>query len=271
MMVALSIRLIILGAISHHPVSPPIFKISGFPALFGSAVYSFMCHHSIPGMITPVKKKERLFLLMGVDFFMILILYYMITLTGIFAISPSDMKALHSLNFFHPSIPDNASDVLLLLAGIYLALFPVVSLSSNFPIIIVTLRDNLKSLFKLIFKRRLRDGKEDFPFLIDRIFFPLLSLLPPTVLAFATQQDSLLVSITGSFPGVGVQYLIPVSLVIMARYKIRKYTVYRNPHRSPFSRLLFLVLVVAWSVLSVVLIIVDMVLKPPTLAVHPLE
>ena len=268
-MVALSIRLIVLGVRSGHPATPPVFRIAGFPVLFGSSIYSFMCHHSIPGMVTPVKKKERLHLIMALDYALILVLYYMITLTGIFAISPEDIQVLHSLNFFHPTILGNASEVLLLLAGIYLALFPVISLSSNFPIITVTLRDNLKSLFKILLKPWWGEERE-FPWVVDRICFPLLALLPPTVLAFATQQDSILVSITGSFPGVGVQYLIPVSLAFMARYRIKKqYTSYKNPHRSPFSHILFQGLVVLWSVVSVVLIIVDLILRPPKLEEHP--
>lgn len=223
-----------------------------------------MCHHSLPGIVTPIRKKEGLQSLLAVDFVLILFLYILISVTGVFAV-PGDLQALHSLNFFHPG-----SEVILIIIGAYLALFPVIALSSNFPIITITLRDNLKALLKAIFMR-----ENDFPFVLNRLLFPLLALLPPVTLAYITQQDSLLVSITGSFPGVGVQYLIPVSLAFMARYTMKKtFGSYNNPHQSWFSRNiygfpLFHGLVAAWSFITVILIIVVTILRPPKLAEHP--
>ena len=259
-MVALAIRLIALGIPQQ---STPVFAIAGFPSLFGASIYSFMCHHSLPGIITPTKTKKYIYPLMGIDFMLILILYYVITVTGVFAISPDEMQALHSLNFFCPGL-----EIVLLVAGVYLALFPVFSLSSNFPIIVVTLRDNLKSLVKVILSK-IKGHEVTLPPQVERLVFPLLALLPPTIISFATQQDSLLVSITGSFPGVGVQYLIPVSLAFMAKYKIRQIRSYNNPHKSPFSHIIFKGLIVLWSFISVILIIVDMALKPPKIVEHP--
>ena len=32
------------------PAQPPSSRISGLPNLFGVCVYSFMCHHSLPGL-----------------------------------------------------------------------------------------------------------------------------------------------------------------------------------------------------------------------------
>ena len=262
-MIALSIRLIVLGIPSS---SPAVFSIGGFPSLFGSSIYSFMCHHSLPGIITPMKSKKYIYPLMGADFLLILILYYLINLTGVFAITQDDMNALHSLNFFCPGL-----EIVLLVLGVYLALFPVISLSSNFPIIVVTLRDNLKSLVKLLLSKiRIKGHTYTLPVQVDRVVFPLLALIPPTILAFSTQQDSLLVSVTGSFPGVGVQYLIPVCLAFMAQYTLKKkVNSYNNPHRSPFSHFLFKGLVLLWSFVSVILIIIDMSLDPPKVQQHP--
>ena len=55
-------------------------------------------------------------------------------------------------------------------------------------------------------------GKE-YSFIVNRIFFPLLAVVPPIAIAFASTNVEALVSWTGSFPGVGVQYVIPVALV----------------------------------------------------------
>jgi len=35
--------------------SPPLANVGGFGSLFGVAVYAFMCHHSIPGLVTPIR------------------------------------------------------------------------------------------------------------------------------------------------------------------------------------------------------------------------
>lgn len=39
------------GAAAH----PPAYNFHGFGSLFGCAVYAFMCHHSIPSLITPMR------------------------------------------------------------------------------------------------------------------------------------------------------------------------------------------------------------------------
>ena len=40
---------------------PPIAKLTKLPELFGVCVYSFMCHHSLPSLITPIQNKKSLF------------------------------------------------------------------------------------------------------------------------------------------------------------------------------------------------------------------
>tara|TARA_R110002050_G_scaffold84863_1_gene181125 strand:+ start:456 stop:704 length:249 start_codon:yes stop_codon:yes gene_type:complete len=47
--------------------------------------------------------------------------------------------------------------------------------------------------------------------------FSALSAIPPILLAFATQDVDQLVSITGAYGGVGIQWLIPVILLMKSR------------------------------------------------------
>lgn len=35
--------------------TPPAANIHGFGSLFGVAVYAFMCHHSLPSLVTPMR------------------------------------------------------------------------------------------------------------------------------------------------------------------------------------------------------------------------
>ena len=95
-----------------------------------------------------------------------------------------------------------------------------------------------------------------------RIIFPLLAVAPPILIAYATTNVEALVSITGSFPGVGVQYIIPVTLAISARRVIRKeFKTYDNKHRSHCSKVPVFVFVGVWTAVSFVLIVVDDALK----------
>ena len=57
-MVVLALRrLVAAGRPLGHP---PAFRPAGLPTLFGVCVYSFMCHHSLPSLITPISNKSRI-------------------------------------------------------------------------------------------------------------------------------------------------------------------------------------------------------------------
>ena len=69
----------------------------------------------------------------------------------------------------------------------FLALFPVLTLSTSFPIITVTLRNNLRSLF----------GLDDNRKLVWKLVLPCVALAPPVILAAFTDDLETLVGITG--------------------------------------------------------------------------
>ena len=79
------------------PPSPPSHKIAGLPNLFGVCVYSFMCHHSLPSLITPINKKKNLYSLILMDHTLILCFYFLLAFTGIFAFR--EINDLYTLNF----------------------------------------------------------------------------------------------------------------------------------------------------------------------------
>ncbi|KAK3742970.1 hypothetical protein QZH41_008387, partial [Actinostola sp. cb2023] len=165
MMIVLAVLRISQGK-NHHQVS--IADFSGVPNLFGVCIYAFMCQHSLPSFITPMKSKSRVTLIFSLDFGIILLFYALLSFSAMFAFS--DLLDLYTLNFQYctPFI------------HYFLALFPVFTLSTNFPIISITLRDNLKNLFH-------REGRP-YPWIIDRIAFPIATILPPIGVAFATQN-----------------------------------------------------------------------------------
>ena len=227
---------------------PKLFNFRQLPDLFGVCIYSFMCQHSLPGMITPMKSKKYVFPMLAADYGLIFILYSVMCYTAVYRFG-GNLQDIYTLNFL------DSSDVWRPLAY-YLALFPVFTLSTNFPIISVTLRENLKVLCK-----KLTRGKE-YPFIVDRIFFTLLAVVPPIAIAFATTNVEALVSWTGSFPGVGVQYVIPVALVYCARRKFYKqFRSYNNKHKSWIGGVVMFVIVLIWALASMIMIIIDRILK----------
>ncbi len=247
-----------------HRYTPTLANFKHFPSLFGISVYSFMCQHSLPGMVTPMRRKKWVYWMLAGDFATTLLFYLLLTITGSFAFEVGKMRELYTLDFFNPG-----GNIILLIIGTYLAMFPVFTLSTNFPIIAVTLRENLKSLARLIMK--LFKIEHDFPKFIDIFFFPTIALIPPLIISYATQQADLLVSITGSFPGVGVQYVIPAALVLMGRYTLKKnFGSYENKYKSPVSHFVVVGIVLVWSFVSVVLIIVNMAINPPEVSQHPI-
>ena len=47
--------------------------------------YSFMCHHSLPSLVTPIRNKAGILGLFAGDYFLILAFYSLLSFTGIFA------------------------------------------------------------------------------------------------------------------------------------------------------------------------------------------
>lgn len=129
----------------------------------------------------------------------------------------------------------------------FLTLFPVFTLSTSFPIITITLRNNLKQLF-------LRQNEADYSFFVRRLLFPLMALIPPTVLAIITSDISFLVGITGSYAGAAVQYIIPALLAFYARKELQKefpLEPVRNAFASPFRHTFFVLFVLLWACASI--------------------
>merc|ERR1719452_399358 len=98
------VALAILRLVRESPAQPPTSRISGLPNLFGVCVYSFMCHHSLPGLVTPISNKKWLYSMMLGDYVLILSFYFLLAFTGIFAFT--DINDLYTLNF-QPSSSDN--------------------------------------------------------------------------------------------------------------------------------------------------------------------
>ncbi|GFR99824.1 transmembrane protein 104 [Elysia marginata] len=228
---------------------PQVADISGVPSLFGVCVYSFMCHHSLPSMVTPIRNKSKLYGVLLGDYSTILVFYLVLSMTAVFAIANGGIEDLYTLNF-KPHGCDGLTSVKPI--QYFLVLFPVFTLSTNFPIIAITLRNNLGAMFAMARS----NGHARVPAAVTRVVCPLLALLPPVVVALSTNQVEVLVGITGSYAGAGIQYVIPAALVYLAR---KDFVAISGgyQHRSPFSHTGWIVLTFTWTFIAVVFVTVN--------------
>lgn len=230
---------------------PPLADIAGVPTLFGAAIYSFMCHHSLPSLISPIKDKGKINTLFVIDYSLILLFYVLLCATAIYAFD--DLQDLYTLNFA-PNTPNSAD-----LPGAwvwvkyFIALFPVFTISASFPIIGITLRNNLKTLCQ--------PKGRPYHKCVDRALFPLITVIPPVVLVYFTNDVGILVGITGAYAGAGIQYLLPAILV----YEARKHLAVvlgpsvKNKHRSPFVHPFWIWLIVGWCCVALIFVTWDLI------------
>lgn len=104
---------------------------------------------------------------------------------------------------------------------IFLPLFPVFTLSTNFPIIAVTLANNLRAL---LLKETLSSSSSNLSreSISTKLVFPLIVFVPPILIAFLSENVELAVGLTGSYGGTAIQYLIPLFLVYNARLSLNR-------------------------------------------------
>ncbi|KAM7540965.1 hypothetical protein Aperf_G00000023425 [Anoplocephala perfoliata] len=248
--------------------NPPMANFKNLPTAFGVCIYAFMCHHSLPGVITPIDKKRRLYTTVMLPVYILIYLCY-ILLSGTAVAAFDYIHDLYTLNFV-PSDDENLRPGwILLLVEYFLALYPVFALSSNFPVMGTTLTNNLIAILRSLLPstRQIR--------LAIRWGVPFLALIPPILIAMIVNDVSQLVSMTGSFGGIFVMYVFPGVLVFYARRvlktKLETQTVDDgsvavadqprsrtiNPHLSPFWHPLWLGAVSVWSISCLVVVVLN--------------
>ncbi|KAI1725625.1 transmembrane amino acid transporter protein domain-containing protein [Ditylenchus destructor] len=294
--------------------SPPSFELHGFGSFFGVAIYAFMCHHSIPGLITPMREKEFISFRLIYVYLIIFLFYCALSITGSFAFPV--VQDVYTLNFLH----DDQTGFFYLILDYFLALFPVFTLTSSYIIVAITLSNNIRVLIGMIRPKvtntvtshvnteneallsnstsedeiiahdlsnrilpalRSPTGSMEEPpspvnnVAPERIFSPTLAqrlsgfgkelplptlvILLPTMLSFYTDNVLLLASITGSYPGVGVQFLIPAILTVGARAYQAKQLRLSIPEEnaSPFRHWLWPYAIIGWAAFALVMVSVN--------------
>lgn len=252
----------------------PLFKFSGLGDIFGAAVYAFMCHHSIPGIIAPMRNKSILKRLFAIDYVFILLMNLAMCFTAVIAFgnapnedcksepsAPCKIQDLYTLNFksFHIRIVASV-----------LVLYPVFTITSNYPLIAITFRNNILALLK----KSLASSRTASPnsntwrtWLLNPKVISAAASIPPIGIALCTTDLGRLVSLTGAIGGSAIQYLIPACLVFASRRYWRSQYSFdsgssslpdKNPFASPFQHRLWPIFFAVWSIFAIVVSIVNL-------------
>ena len=102
------------------------------------AVFAYMCHHSIPSLILPLEDKKKTTMIIMCVYPVVIIFHSLLAVTAAVNRPASEINALYTLNFNDYPVKPLAT---------FLSLYPAFTLSSNFPLICITLRNNLQTLF----------------------------------------------------------------------------------------------------------------------------
>mmetsp|Transcript_13709 Transcript_13709/g.34525 ORF Transcript_13709/g.34525 Transcript_13709/m.34525 type:complete len:226 (-) Transcript_13709:1555-2232(-) len=217
-----------------------------------------MCHHSLPSLLEPIMSSvptEKLVLRqiskpVAWALGCCLAFYLLLNITVNLRWSDADIEDVITLNFqnFKSRI-----------VPIFLELFPVCTLGASFPIIACTFRNNMQSLVVARQQTQQSPGSQSLNIVRD-VVIPVLVLVLPLTIAFLTQGVELLVSITGSYGGCAIEFVIPTLLVMAARRKVAQLqenkTYFKKMQLGVLSSRYLEMLVLAWA--SVCLILVTM-------------
>ncbi|KAG9510140.1 Transmembrane protein 104, partial [Fragariocoptes setiger] len=209
LMIALASISLITGKARGNPRQ---FNIDGIPSLFGVSLYAFMCHHSLPSLVTPIRNKVSIYRWILTDYVLILSFYLLLSLTGVFTFEK--LNDVYTLNFVPSKCTNNNGSeqpspiINLSFVRVILPLFPIIVLSTNFPIIAITLSNNLRVLLCP------HASPNSFAY---RFIMPLLAILPPIALSLFFRDLEKLMGVVGSYSGLAIQWLIPTMLVSLQK------------------------------------------------------
>ncbi|RWS30770.1 transmembrane protein 104-like protein [Leptotrombidium deliense] len=261
LMIILTTIALIRGERGRH-IAPA--NVDNIPQFFGVAVLSCVCQQALPSIIVPIRNKKYLFRYGFATFSSILLFYLLICFTAIFAFR--HLSDVYTSTFSGRScgVRVDTKFPQVALFQILIPLYPVFTLSANFTINLVTLNNNLNTLFAW---SSYSSQSSQF---IRKVFVPLIALIPPVVIALSTSNFVLLAGIVGNYTGISMQLLIPSILLLSARKRLnticendeysRQQLNARNKYKLSFTFNVLVYFVLIWSILCLVLVTIKIII-----------
>lgn len=168
-------------------------------------------------MLTPIDKKKNLIFWLMIVYILVLIVYYLITMTGIFAFD--EIEDVYTLNFVmnQCGLSNSTNNIAkkeanLAFFNLFLPSYPVFTIFSSYTVIALTLVNNLKIVLAFWV-----DAEQ--PAL--KYTYPLIAIVPPLAVSIFTENVALIVSLVGAYTGSLIQYVFPTLLVYYSRRAIQ--------------------------------------------------
>lgn len=91
---------------------------------------------------------------------------------------------------------------------------------------------------------------------IERLVIPTVVVIIPLIIAMTTDNVEFLVAFTGSYAGVGVQYVMPALLMLAVRKRVPKWLNREIPSEfyGPFRHMFWICLMFVWAGATVIIV-----------------
>lgn len=180
------------------------FDFSGFGTIFPTAIFSQLLHHSVPGLVQPVKQKSWLRTMFGAALATTFSLYLALGVPSVMYFG-SGVKPVISLNWKDYSgigfDGPNAAPVWAKIISYIVVLFPVLDIVSAFPLNGITLGN---TIFASLPVSLTKNGTNQWVKLASR----LVVVFPPIILGSFIKRLDLIIEIAGTV-GFFIAFIVP--------------------------------------------------------------
>lgn len=203
----------------------PLWRPQGLPALFGNAAFIFMIHHSIPGLVFPLRRHKDSFRVIAWSYFIGYTLYLILCLLALLSFGSVDFRHCKNKPSHRCEIQGlfntNFASYDYRWAAEMLLLYPLLVVSV-FPLVAITLRNNLKA-----FLGAPSDSTVSSPghhrtsirlVLPGRnVLYTLLAVGPPYLVAAVTRDVQVVMKYIGGYFGLALMFLVPSLINVYSR------------------------------------------------------
>jgi len=191
----------------------PLWNPAGLPSLFGNAAFTFMIHHSIPGLVFPLRRHQASHRAIACTYVFSYGLY--LALCGLALLSFGDVTWEECENTpshpceIHGLFNTNFSSADYQWAAKFVVLYPILVVSV-FPLVAITLRNNLKAFCGW-------PSTASSSLDVHNLLFTLLAIGPPFAVATITRDVQVVMKYVGCYFGLGLMFLVPSLIFLYSR------------------------------------------------------
>lgn len=219
----LSLGCLLFGTIYAINVAPtsaieavPLVEPDGIGLMLTTSIFAQLFQHSVPGLVRPLNEsdKEKAPLIFGAALATTTVLYILIGVTSVvcFRQNINESVNLNFANFYWGKDP-NACIVAVVVSKL-IVLFPVLDTLSVFPLIAITLGNNLNAFFPSVYKYLKSQLDQTDKKVVKQyalIGWRLVAAIPPVIMANYVTNFSITLQIAG-LCGIYVAFIIPALL-----------------------------------------------------------